>query len=98
MLEITFVADLWRWKGNSAWHFITVPVEESAEVAELAAGPRAGFGSVKVEARIGETVWRTSLFPQEDQFLLPVKKAVRVAEQLEVDDPVEITLVVPPPA
>lgn len=94
MLEIAFVSALWRWQGDSAWHFITVPEEESAEVAALAAGPRAGFGSVRVEARIGETVWRTSLFPQDGQYLLPIKRAVRVAEQLDVGDPVQVTLAV----
>ena len=37
----------------------------------------AGFGSVRVEARIGDVVWRTSVFPvKSGGYFLPVKVAV----------------------
>jgi hypothetical protein len=39
---------------------------------------RVGFGSVRVEAAIGDTVWRTSVFPQRSGgYILPVKASVR---------------------
>ncbi len=39
-----------------------------------------GFGSIRVTARIGETAWATSVFPDKASggWVLPVKKAVRV--------------------
>jgi hypothetical protein len=45
-----------------------------------------GFGSLRVEVRIGATTWRTSIFPSSSAgtFVLPVKKAVRRAQGLEV--------------
>ncbi|MCB2066292.1 MAG: DUF1905 domain-containing protein [Erythrobacter sp.] len=56
-------------------------------------GKRRGFGSVKVEASIGESCWQTSLFPQKDgTWFLPVKAAVRRAEGLAEGEPVSVTL------
>jgi len=37
-------------------------------------------------------VWRTSVFPASECFVLPVKKAVRKAEGIEVGDLVTVTL------
>ncbi|TIX49802.1 DUF1905 domain-containing protein [Alteraurantiacibacter aquimixticola] len=51
--------------------------------ARITSGKRRGFGSVKVEARIGESSWTTSVFPQDEGWFLPVKAAVRRAEALE---------------
>ena len=56
----------------------------------LELGKRRGFGSVKVNARIGGTCWQTSLFPQKSGgWFLPVKKPVRLAEGLDFDDAIE---------
>jgi hypothetical protein len=53
-----------------------------------------GFGSIKVEAAVRETRWTTSLFPDKARrtYLLPIKKAVRVAEGLEIGDVTTISL------
>jgi hypothetical protein len=97
-MEHTFTADLWLWdaRRSDTWTFVTVPAEvsEAIEDAADALGPRAGFGSVKVQARIGATVWRTSVFPDSGSgcFVLPVKKAVREANGVGPGDEVEVTL------
>jgi hypothetical protein len=54
--------------------------------------PPRGFGSISVRAQIGGTAFETSIFPSDDTFVLPVKKAVRVAEGLEPGDAVEVEL------
>ncbi len=60
----------------------------------MEAGPPRGFGSVRVEVRIGSSTWRTSVFPEAgaDSFVLPVKKAVRTAEGLEEGDSCAVVL------
>ena len=80
----SFTAPVWRWKEGS-WRFVTVPEDVSDEVDEAVGDATGGFGSVRVEVTVGSSVWRTSLFPStsEGAFVLPVKKAVRVAEGLE---------------
>lgn len=57
-------------------------------------GSRRGFGSVKVMARIGETRWKTSVFPQRQkrEWVLLVSKKVMRAEGLSLDDPVDLEL------
>ena len=44
--------------------------------------------------RIGTTAWRTSIFPSTAHggYVLPVKKAVRTAEGIDVDDEVTVRL------
>ncbi|MEO6432925.1 MAG: DUF1905 domain-containing protein [Sphingomicrobium sp.] len=92
---LTFTSLLWIWKGEGAgrWYFLTVPDEQSAEIkAEALALPR-GFGSVRVEAAIGDVTWRTSVFPlNAGGYLLPVKAEIRKRAQLSVGDAVAFTL------
>jgi len=94
MIAVTSL--LWIWQGSDAagrWYFITVPEEQSAEIkAHAFASPR-GFGSVKVEARIGEVIWRTSVFPlNSGGYLLPVKAEVRRKAGIGAGDEVTVEL------
>ena len=90
----TFDAELWLHNAGS-WVFVTVPEDESEEIHEVAPNP-GGFGSVRVEVSIGETRWRTSVFPDSKIgcFVLPIKKAVRKDEQIDVDDTALVNLTV----
>ena len=89
-----FTAELWEYEGAAAWIFVSLPAELADDIRELTEGRRNGFGSVKVLAAIDDTRWSTSLFPDgaRGTFLLPVKKAVRVAEGVTVGDAVTIHL------
>jgi Domain of unknown function (DUF1905) len=93
-----FTSELWLWQSPNAtgWVFVTVPAEISDGIREAIAmaGPRRGFGSVRVEATMGNTTWRTSVFPSKDSgcYLLPVKQAVRRAEDVEAGDLVSAEL------
>ncbi len=90
-----FDAELWLWQARSdSWTFVSLPTDLADDVLDLA-GPRArGFGSVRVEVTIGRTTWRTSLFPDSTAatYVLPVKKAVRVAEGLAAGDTAHVRL------
>ena len=80
--------------GQGAWHFVTLPKDVADEIDELVGPDRRGFGSVRVVATIGATTWSTSIFPDTSaqSFVLPVKRAVRVAEGVEDGDLVEVRL------
>lgn len=88
-----FEAVLWRWRDDSAWHFVTVPADVADDIEDTVP-IRGGFGSVKVEVSVGATTWSTSLFPSAEleSFVLPMKKAVRQREDLRENAPVAITL------
>nr|WP_298899166.1 DUF1905 domain-containing protein [uncultured Altererythrobacter sp.] len=90
-----------RWQGDrGTYHLVTLTGEPAEQIAmharllRLEYGTRRGFGSVKVIARIGETVWKTSVFPQEKstEWVLLVSKKVMRAEDLAEGDPVELEL------
>jgi hypothetical protein len=93
-----FTAELWLHPGEGGWHFLTVPPEIGADIAERTTAARRGFGSVRVTAAVGGVVWRTSLFPDATSrsYLLPVKKGVRSAARLRAGDPVAVELEVRP--
>jgi hypothetical protein len=85
-----FDSPVWVWdaRQSDTWTFVSLPEEASAEIREFAGGMPRGFGSVRVTARIGATVWKTSVFPDAKAgvYVLPIKKAVRKAEELEPGD------------
>lgn len=92
--EFTFTAAVWEWSGDHpSWFMLTVPEDESDQIEELTTST-VGFGSVKVEVTIGDTQWRTSLFPSKEAeaYVLPLKKAVRKAEGLEDGTEAEVTV------
>jgi hypothetical protein len=93
VIEIT--ASLWLWsEGKGHWHFVTIPAGPSTEIRLESAGRRGGFGSVRVEARIGEVSWRTSVFPMKrtGEYLLRVKADVRRRAGIAAGDEVILTL------
>jgi hypothetical protein len=85
-----FMAPLWRHAGEAAWYFVTLPHDVADEIDHVTSESRRGFGSVRVEVTVGATTWNTSIFPdtKSASFLLPVKKAIRLAEALEDGSPV----------
>ncbi len=86
-MEWTFDAEVWLWKADAAWHFITLPEHVCDEIEDVVV-ERRGFGSLRVEVSIGESQWSTSIFPSKEigSFLLPVKKAVRATEGISEGD------------
>lgn len=99
MVEHLFRATIWEHSSGDpgSWHFLTLPAELLEDI-ELEAGPRKGFGSIRVEVCIGSTTWRTSLFPDAaaGSFVLPVKKQVRQSEDLCAGTTCEVRLEVVP--
>jgi len=91
-----FIASLWVWDARRAdtWTFVTLPPDSSAAVEDeaLARGPRKGFGSVRVQVRLGGSTWTTSVFPDAASqcYVLPIKKAVRKAEGIDAGDEVAV--------
>ncbi len=89
-----FSAELWRYQGQAAWFFVTLPFDVADDIEEISRPVQRGFGSVRVRVTVGSTTWSTSLFPdtRAESYLLPVKKAVRTAEGLQEGAPVEVSL------
>jgi hypothetical protein len=89
-----FTGRLWYWRGPAPWFFVTVPEDVADALHDLAAELSYGWGMLPVTVRVGETRWTTSLWPQGDRYVVPVKAAVRRAESLVEDDDVTVALTV----
>lgn len=96
MNEHSFEGELFPWDEHApdSWVFVALPRAVSDEIDDALTGPPRGFGSVRVRARVGATEWTTSVFPSKPlaTYVLPVKKAVRRAEGLDVGDVAAIGL------
>jgi hypothetical protein len=82
--RFSFDGTVWEHVGASGWFFVSVPEPITDDIDEMFGHRAAGFGSMRVEVTIGGTTWKTSIFPDAKRgtFVLPIKKAVRVAEGL----------------
>ena len=93
---LSFEGTLFAWQEErpDSWALVALPPELSRQVDDLVSTPPRGFGSVRVEVTVGSSTWRTSLFPSKplDAYVLPVKKAVRRAEQLDIEDVATFTI------
>jgi hypothetical protein len=97
---VKFKAEVWIWdaRRTDSWTFVSLPAEASDEIRDevhdVAGGPRRGFGSVRVRVTVGRSTWTTSIFPDSASgtYALPIKRAVREAEGLEVGDSATVTV------
>ena len=93
-MKLAFRTTVWLYHGPGAWHFVTLPVKHANAIKTLQHSVRRGWGSVRAQATIGRTTWKTSIFPDKktNSYVLPVKSEVRMKENLEDGDAVRIML------
>lgn len=90
-MEIAFSGGLVEWRGPAPYYFVPLPPDEADLVDEVKAEV-VYWGVVPVRARIGGTDFATSMFPREETWFLPVKDAVRRAEEIGLGDLVDVRL------
>ena len=93
-MDLDVTGEIWHWRGPAPYYFVTVPADTSARLKEVAAGVTYGWGMVPVLAQVGDTEWETSLWPKDGGYVVPLKDAVRHAEDLEEGEVVTIQLTV----
>lgn len=93
MIAVTAPLMLWT-SAEGRVHFIRIADETSDEIRAHAMMIRRGFGSVRVEATIGEVTWRTSVFPSREAggYFLPVKIDVCRKAEIVAGNEVSLTL------
>jgi hypothetical protein len=89
-MELEFSGELWFWRGPAPWHFVSVPEDDCQQLEATSAFVSYGWGMIPVAARIGETGWKTSLWPKDGGYIVPVKADVRRAEGIDVGDTVVV--------
>lgn len=91
-MHIEFDGEIIFWRGPAPWFFVVMPEEESHNLKAISNFVTYGWGVIPVKVRIGKTEWKTSLFPKDGRYLVPVKASIRKAEKLEEGDMVTVAL------
>ena len=91
-MDIEFKGKVWYWRGPAPWFFITVPEEQSRDLKAVLKLVTYGWGMIPVDARIGKTAWKTSMFPKDGRYIVPIKTSVRQAENIDEGDTVSIQI------
>ena len=92
-----FQAQLWKYQApKAAWYFITLPKEDSLRINHQNLLKIKGWGSIPVEVKIGQNVWRTSIFPSSKSgcYILPIKAEIRKKEKISEGDVVNVEFLV----
>lgn len=90
----TMTSKILVYQSTAAWRFLVLPQKEGAEIKERFGKYAKGWRSIPVTARIGNTEWRTSIFPDSKlgTYLLPLKASVRKAEQITDTEQVDFSI------
>jgi hypothetical protein len=96
MAEYTTKSEVWLYPGPAAWHFVSIPKEMSSKIFETHKQSKKSWGSIPVKAKIGNSIWKTSIFPDKksNTYLLPIKAPIRKKEDIWNGDYVTVTLTI----
>jgi hypothetical protein len=91
---IRFDATVIYWRGPAPFFFAPIPLSHAERLRQMAKFITYGWGVIPVEATIADVAFRTSLFPKDKTYLLPLKAAVRRKTGITAGDSVfvEMTL------
>ena len=92
--QVQFQTAVWLFPGDAGWHFASVPEDLSTEIKEAFGTMARGWGSLPVEATIGDTMWKTSIFWDKklNAYLLPLKAEVRKRERFAAGETISVVL------
>jgi hypothetical protein len=96
-LEFNFEGEVIYWRGPAPFLFVALPLAIGAEIEALGSAVSYGWGCVPVLARIGEVAFKTSLFPRNGSYVLPLKVAARRAlPPMDVGDRLVVQMTIAP--
>ncbi len=94
MVDLCFSAPLEAQPHGRATYLVVRLPEDETDLLDDLPVPRVGFRGIRVEATVGATTWKTTVFPDKEGFLLLVARKTAAAEALVVGEPTEVTLAV----
>lgn len=97
-IDAEFSSSVKTWRDSkSTWYYVSLPREKSEEIDYFSRNyqvKRRGWGAVRVDVRIGDTAWQTSIFPAFENgiYQLFLKAKVRKLERIQEGDMVSVKL------
>ena len=95
--RFSFEAEIIYWRGPSPFFYAPIPKHHGAEIRTLSRHFTYGWGVIPVEADIGGVVFKTSLFPKDETYLLPIKAEVRRKADITAGDLISVEMTLRPP-
>jgi hypothetical protein len=95
-IKFQFEAILWEYSGKGAWVFVSLPQELSLEIRTELKNLEEGWGRMRTEAQIGQSIWKTALWfdTKSNTYLLAVKAEIRKKEKIEIGNLVKVTIAI----
>ena len=93
-MQFRFEATVIDWRGPSPFFFAPIPQDLVDELRQVARLVTYGWGMIPVEATIGGVAFKTSLFPKDDTYLMPLKVAVRRRTGVTAGDRIAVEMTV----
>ncbi|MBP9695434.1 MAG: DUF1905 domain-containing protein [Candidatus Magasanikbacteria bacterium] len=93
--KFIFTAGLWLYPGMAGnWTFVSLPKKDGEAIKKSFGKHSRGWGSLRVEVRLGKSKWRTSVFPDKKSgtYILPIKAGIRKCEGIIAGDKTKVSL------
>jgi len=92
LAQFHFETRIIEWRGPSPFFYAPIPDQYVEELRRLAKIVSYGWGVAPVEAQIGAVAFKTSLFPKDGGYLLPLKDAVRRQANVTAGDVIAVDM------
>ena len=98
-LRFQFEGEVWLYNNPGAVYFVSLPGEMSAEILDLVGQSLNPWGTVPVDATIGEFTWASSMFPRKERecYDLPLNATVRKRVGLQAGNIISVIIDIPLP-
>lgn len=95
-LRFEFEGDVWFYTNPNAVYFVSLPSEMSEQILDLVGQSLNPWGTVPVDATIGDFTWPSSMFPRKDRkcYDLPLNARVRKRIGLHAGDNISVTVAI----
>jgi hypothetical protein len=91
-MTVEFTGEVWYWKGPAPHYFVTVPPQQCDDLKGISELVTYGWGMIPATIRVGKTEWKTSLFPKDGGYIVPLKVIARKTEKIEEGDTVTLQI------
>ena len=91
-MEFTFTSEVIEWRGPAPFYFSPTPAKYTAEFKAIASQKSYGWGVLYANIKLGDEYWKTTLMQKDGSYLIPVRKVIRLAQNLEVGKKITVTV------
>lgn len=87
-MDFTILDKIKRFPGKGGWYYVAVPSQITDITSHLARR-----GLVPITAKLGSSVWSTSLLPKGDgTHFVALKSTIRKKEKIDLGDEIELNI------